>query len=91
MTPARVLVFRVGVVMLRVNGHHVGAKRFVEGISLRRDSVLLLAAVVLLGNLLIGGGVFATAQDADVADYPLWSAPGSWIPIPRTPRICLSW
>ena len=45
-------------------------------VSLRRASVLLLAAVVPLGTLLIGGGAFATAQDTDVADHPLV---GSWI------------
>ena len=38
---------------------------------MRRFSVLLLSAIVLLGTVLTGGGAFATAQDTDFADHPL--------------------
>ena len=42
---------------------------------MRRTSVVLLSAVVLLGTLLLGGGRFAVAQEESLADH---LAVGSW-------------
>jgi hypothetical protein len=46
---------------------------------MRRNTVLLLSVVVLLGTLLIGGGRFVAAQDASPADTMTHPIVGSWM------------
>lgn len=54
---------------------------------MRRSSVVLVLAVVLVGSLAIAGDRFAAAQAPDQANHP---AVGSWM-IHRTPENAVAW
>lgn len=59
-------------------GHHKETNTGKEGAHMRRIGVLLLAAVIMSGTLIVAGGTFTTAQDATPAALTEHPLVGTW-------------